>query len=83
MSISNTNYSNRNIRGNTTTVNDNLHEKSISLPNNLSKILFLEAERAKYTEITLQCYQHPHIHRSTSKFRSELGIPLSPPPSRR
>lgn len=59
MSISNTNYSNRNIRGNTTTVNNNLHKKSISLPNNSSKILFLEAERAKYTEITFHIYIVP------------------------
>lgn len=83
MSISNTNHSNRNTRGNTTTVNSNLHEKNISSPNNLSKILSLEAERAQSTKITLQYYQHPHIHRSTSKFCSELGIPLFPPPSRR
>lgn len=50
----------------------------------ITKLLSIESERLKYAETTLQYYQHPHIHRSTStKFRSELGISLSPPPPRR
>ncbi|KAL9538166.1 hypothetical protein MBANPS3_011146 [Mucor bainieri] len=50
----------------------------------ITKLLSIESERLKYAETTLQYYQHPHIHRSTStKFCSELGISLSPPPPRR
>lgn len=64
----------------------NTHQ-SLALPLNttqITKLLSIESERLKYAETTLQYYQHPHIHRSTStKFRSELGISLSPPPPRR
>ncbi|GAN07367.1 hypothetical protein MAM1_0158d06864 [Mucor ambiguus] len=50
----------------------------------ITKLMSIESERLKYAETTLQYYQHPHIHRSTStKFSSELGISLSPPPPRR
>lgn len=76
--------------------NTNTHQSPAALSSNttyfsqlapshqIKKLLSIESERLKYAETTLQYYQHPHIHRSTStKLRSELGISLSPPPPKR
>ncbi|KAK4519289.1 uncharacterized protein ATC70_009521 [Mucor velutinosus] len=60
------------------------HISQITPSHQITKLLSIESERLKYVETTLQYFQHPHIHRSTSmKFRSELEISLSPPPPRR